>query len=159
MNILLTEAQYKRLVENNEEQNSKPSRYFDSIYGTSLSHTYDFGGKLTSDDVWSIWSKCRDNDDCDDMAQLIKNLPNSFPYYDVKKLSPRQKAEMIMGMASEYSPSDIVYFVVHKVYYENNVEQKRLEKLLPPEVEDNIRWVLSPESIEQIRNRFEIHEI
>jgi len=159
MNILLTEDQYTRLLENSTEINTKPSRYFDSLYGTNLSQTYDFGDNLTSDDVWDIWVRCRDNDDCNEISNLIKKLPTIFPYYNTRKLSPRQKVEIIMGMASEFSPSDIVYFSIHKVYYENNVEQKRLEKLLPPEVEDNIRWVLSPDSIKQIKDKFGIYEI
>ena len=154
MNIVITEQQYKLLLEYDQEVNNKPSRDFDEIYSTNLSQTYDFGGDLTSDDVWKIWSDCRDNDvNCDKLAKLVLDLPNSFPYYDAKKLSDRQKIEMIMGMASEYNPSDIVYFVAHKVYYENNIEQKKLEAQLPQEVRDNIRWVLSPDTILQSDRR------
>jgi hypothetical protein len=159
MNIIITEEQYKLLLENDQELNNKPSRDFDEIYGTNLSQTYDFGNNLTSDDVWNIWLDCRDNDNCVGIGNLILDLPKTFPYYDVKKLSQRQRLEIVLGMASEYNPSDIVSFAVHQVTYEHNVEQKRLEKQLPEEINDNIRWVLSPDTIEQIRNRFGIYEI
>ncbi len=160
MNIIITEAQYNRLIAEELEYNFKAAVLFDKIYGTNLSHQYDFGDNLTSDEVWNIWANCRENGErCEDLTRIINNLPNSFPYYDTQKLTGRQKLELIMGMASEYNPEDIVYFVVHKVYYENNAEQKRLEKQLPPEVEDKIRWVLSPGSIQQIRNKFGINEI
>ena len=139
--------------------NDKPSRRFDRIYGTNLSQKYDFGKDVSSDDIWDIWVKCRDNNECDAIAKLTRELPKLFPYYDTKKLSPRQKVEVILGMASEFNPSDIVYFAVHKVYFENNVEQQRLEKQLPPEVAANINWVLSPDTMEQIRNKFGINEI
>lgn len=159
MNIILTEDQYKRLILEDTEENFKAAVYFDKLYGTNLSHQYDFGPDLTSDGVWNMWAKCRNSGDCDELIKLVKNLQDMFPYYDVKKLTSDEKFELVMGMASEYNPADIVHFVVNKVYYENNVEQKRLEHQLPPEVADNIRWVLSPESMEQIRNKFGINEI
>lgn len=151
MNIIISE--------NSKEINSKPSREFDKIYGTNLSQTYNFPKDLSSDEIWDIWVNCRDNSNCGGIVDLIKQLPKLFPYYDIKKLTPRQKVEVIMGMASEYNPSDIVYFAVHKVEYGQNTEQKRLEKMLPPEVVKNINWVLSPDSMEQIRNKFGINEI
>lgn len=62
MNIVITEQQYRLLLENDQEVNTKPSRDFDEIYGTNLSQTYDFGNNLSSDDVWNLWVDCRDND-------------------------------------------------------------------------------------------------
>jgi hypothetical protein len=70
-----------------------------------------------------------------------------------------KRAEIIMGMASEYNPSDIIAFSVYGLTYENNIEQKRLEKQLPPEIGDKIGWVLSPDSIQHIRNKFGINEV
>lgn len=159
MNILITENQYRRLIESDIEINNKPAKDFDEIYGTSLSHTYDFGDDLTSDDVWEIWLSCRDNGDCDRIKQLIMDLPKTFPYYDMKKLNTEQKVWIIQGMASEFNPADIVYFAVDKVAYVNNQIQKSLENKLPKEVSDNIRWVLSPHSVDEIKNRFGINEI
>lgn len=159
MRILITETQYKTLIENRKEINSKPAVRFDKLYGTELSWKYDFGGDLSSDDVWDIWVSCREDANCQELEKLTKKLPTIFPYYDSKKLDDRQKEEVIMGMASEFNPADIVSFVVNKIYYQNNVEQKRLEKQLPQEVADNIRWVLSPESMEIIRNKFGVNEV
>lgn len=159
MNILITENQYQRLFESEVEINNKPAKDFDEIYGTSLSLKYDFGGELTSDDVWNIWVNCRDNDDCDGIKQLIVDLPRIFPYYDIKKLDINQKVWIIQGMASEFNPADIVYFAVDKVPYVDNLIQKRLESQLPKEVSDNIRWVLSPHSVDEIKNRFGLNEI
>lgn len=159
MNILITENQYTKLLKEYVEENFKSATYFDSLYGTKLSHRYDFPNKLSSDDVWDIWVNCRDNQNCDDMKRLIIELPKLFPYYDVTKLSTNKRAEIVMGMASEYNPADIVAFTIHGLTYGDNIDQKRLEKQLPNEVADNIRWVLSPESIQHIRNKFDINEI
>lgn len=159
MRIILTENQYKTLLENQKETNSKPAVHFDNIYGTDLSHRYDFGHDLSSDDVWDVWVECREFNRCEGIVALIHKLPKIFPYYDIKKLDDRQKVEVIMGMASEFNPADIVSFAVHKIYYSNNIEQKRLEKQLPKEVADNIRWVLSQESMEIIRNKFGVNEV
>lgn len=159
MNILITENQYKKLLKEYQEENFKSAVYFDELYGTNLSYKYDFPAKLNSDDIWDIWVDCRSNGKCEKMKALIIGLQKMFPYYDVSDLSPEKRAEIIMGMASEYNPSDIVAFSIYGITYENNIEQKRLEKQLPPEVAKNINWVLSPDSIQQIRNRFGINEI
>lgn len=159
MNILVTESQYIKLIKERTEENFKSATYFDNLYGTSLSHQYNFGDSLTSDDVWDIWVECRDNGKCGKMKKLMINLQKYFPYYDISRLNGEKRAEIIMGMASEYNPADIVSFTVHGLTYGDNIEQKRLEKQLPNEVADNIRWVLSPESIQQIRNKFDINEI
>lgn len=159
MKILITESQYKKLFEGRKEENFKSATHFDNLYGTNLSHRYEFLDNLNSDDVWDIWVDCRDGGDCEKMLYLINNLQSMFPYYDITKLDPNKRAEIIMGMASEYNPSDIISFTVHGLTYSDNVEQKRLEKLLPKEITDNMRWVLSPESIQQVRNKFDINEI
>lgn len=159
MNIQITEAQYKKLIENNIESNEKPAVIFDDLYGTELSQQYEFGDGLTSDDVWDIWVKCREFDDCNQILELTKKLPVIFPYIDLTKLDNRQKVEILMGMASEFNAFDIVSFVVHKIYGDNNLEQKRLIKQLPPEVAYNIQWVLSQHSMGIIRAKFDINEI
>jgi hypothetical protein len=82
-----------------------------------------------------------------------------FPYVDANKLKTKQKVEVLMGMASEYNPFDIVSFAVHKIYADKNVEQKRLEKQLPREITRNIQWVLSQHSMDIIRAKFGINEI
>ncbi len=159
MNILITENQYKQLIKEYKEENFKSAVYFDSLYGTSLSHQYDFGPNLNSDDVWDIWVNCRDFGRCDGIKVLIARLHEFFPYYDLNKIPYEKRFEIIMGMASEYSPSDIIAFSVYGITYENNIEQKRLEKQLPPEVAGNINWVLSPDSIQQVRDKFGVNEI
>lgn len=159
MNILLTESQYKKLIGEHKEENFKSAVVFDGLYGTQLSHQYDFGPNLTSDDVWDIWAECRDGGNCEEMKLLMVNLQRFFPYYDLSKISFQKRAEIIMGMASEYNPSDIISFSVQGITYEHNVEQKRLEKQLPPEIAKNINWVLSPDSIQHVRNKFGINEI
>lgn len=159
MNILVTESQYTKLLREYVEENFKSAAYFDSLYGTNLSYRYDFPNNLTSDDVWNTWVNCRENQSCDEIKKLIVRLPELFPYYDVTKLSPNKRLEVIMGMASEYNPSDIIAFSVYGLTYGDNVDQKRLEKQLPREVAENINWVLSPDSIQQIRNKFDINEI
>jgi hypothetical protein len=159
MNILITESQYNKLIKKHIEINSKPAVVFDSLYGTELSQQYDFGGDLTSDDVWNMWARCRENEDCNDILELSERLETIFPYISTKKLTTRQKIEILMGMSSEYNAFDIVSFVVHKIYGDNNIEQKRLEKQLPPEVAYNIQWVLSQHSMNIIRAKFGINEI
>jgi hypothetical protein len=159
MNILITESQYNKLIKKHIEINSKPAVVFDSLYGTKLSQQYDFGGDLTSDDAWNMWARCRENEDCNDILELSERLETIFPYINTKKLTTRQKIEILMGMSSEYNAFDIVSFVVHKIYGDNNVEQKRLEKQLPPEVAYNIQWVLSQHSMNIIRAKFGINEI
>ena len=159
MNILITESQYKKLVKKQIETNSKPSVVFDSLYGTELSQQYDFGNNLTSDDVWNMWVRCREDEGCDDILGLTNDLQKIFPYIDISKLNNQEKVEVLMGMASEYNAFDIVSFVVHKIYGRNNLEQKRLEKQLPPEVARNIQWVLSQHSMNIIRAKFGINEI
>lgn len=159
MNIIITESQYNRLLKEDKEVNFKSAAFFDLLYGTELSHKYNFPANLSSDDVWDIWVECRNGGDCGKMEALIIALPKFFPHYDISELNARKRAEIIMGMASEYNPSDIIAFTIHGINYENNIEQKRLEKQLPPEVVKNIRWVLSPDSIQQIRNKFGINEI
>lgn len=159
MNILITEDQYKKLIENHVETNSKPAVLFDSLYGTELSQQYDFGDNITSDDVWNMWARCRENEDCNDILELSERLQDIFPYIDTTKLNTREKIEVLMGMSSEYNAFDIVSFVVHKIYGSNNIEQKRLEKQLPPEVARNIQWVLSQHSMNIIRAKFGINEI
>lgn len=159
MVIQITETQYKRLIENHIESNDKPAVTFDNLYGTELSQQYSFGDGLTSDDVWGMWVKCRDFDNCDEILELTKRLPVIFPYIDSSKLTTRQKVEMLMGMSSEFNAFDIVSFVVHKIYGDKNIEQKRLEKQLPPEVAHNIQWVLSQHSMNIIRTKFGINEI
>jgi hypothetical protein len=159
MNILITENQYNRLVKEHTEFNSKPAVTFDMLYGTNLSKQYDFGDGLSSDDVWGMWVKCRDNNDCDDIIELSNRLQVIFPYINASKLTDRQKVEVIMGMASEFNPFDIVSFAVHKIYGDNNLEQKRLTTQLPPEVAYNVQWVLSQHSMDIIRTKFGINEI
>jgi hypothetical protein len=159
MNIILTESQYCKLLENQIEINSKPAVTFDSIYGTNLSQQYDFGDGLTSDDVWGMWVKCRDYDDCDDILELSNRLQTIFPYINTSKLTNKQKVEILMGMSSEFNAPDIVSFAVHKIYGDKNIEQKRLTKQLPPEVAYNLQWVLSQHSMDIIRSKFGINEI
>jgi hypothetical protein len=159
MNILITENQYNRLVKEQKEINSKPAVTFDLLYGTNLSQQYDFGDGLSSDDVWNMWVKCRDNNDCDDLIEVVNRLETIFPYIDTSKLTDRQKVEIIMGMASEFNPFDIVSFAVHKIYGDNNLEQKRLVKQLPTEITHNLQWVLSQHSMDIIRSKFDINEI
>jgi hypothetical protein len=159
MNILITESQYNKLIKKHREINEKPSVRFDNLYGTKLSHQYDFGDNLTSDDVWDMWVKCRDEQDCDDILNLSKRVGVIFPYIDANKLKTKQKIEILMGMASEYNPFDIVSFAVHKIYADKNIEQKRLEKQLPPEVAHNLQWVLSQHSMDIVRTKFGINEI
>jgi hypothetical protein len=156
MKLILTERQYKTLLESQVEVNDKPSVTFDRLYGTNLSQEYDFGDGLTSDDVWAFWVDCRDNNKCENVYSLIKKLPIIFPYYDVKKLTDRQKLEILIGMASEFNPSDIVNFAVHEIYGYNNQEHQELVKQLPADVAYNVQWVLSPDSIQQVKNKFGI---
>jgi hypothetical protein len=159
MNILITESQYNKLIKKHREINEKPSVNFDNLYGTELSQQYDFGDNLTSDDVWDMWVKCREDEDCTDILNLSERLTTIFPYIDTNNLTTRQKIEILMGMASEYNPFDIVSFAVHKIYGDNNVEQKRLVKQLPPEVAYNLQWVLSQHSLDIVRTKFGINEI
>lgn len=160
MHIVITESQYRKLIKNHIEPNSKPAVIFDELYGTELAQQYEFGGGLTSDDVWNMWVRCReDENDCNDILELTKRLPVIFPYINTAKLTTRQKVEILMGMSSEYNAFDIVSFVVHKIYGDNNLEQKRLIKQLPPEVAYNIQWVLSQHSMNIIRAKFGINEI
>lgn len=153
MRIIISEEQVNKL------KNFKPSKFFDNLYKTNLSYEYDLR-PYNEDEIWDKWMKYSNNGnfdgDIEPFLEVLKILPKSFPYIDVSKLNLDQKKDILLGMVSGFNPEDIYYFTVLKIKYHNNIEQHNLEQQLPKEVVKNINWVLSPSSIEIIKNKFNL---
>lgn len=156
MNILLTEGQIKKVIIENIDNipNIKSAELFDLKYGTDISMKYDFS-PYTEDELWRISLECTLNDDCDKYKKILDEfLPKIFNYVDVTNLPYMKKHYILIGMISGYNVSDIIWFTINGVTFKNNLEQHELIKELPKDVENDIRWVLSPDTIKKIRNRF-----
>ena len=152
MNILITENQFNLILEAQEEENFKPARYFDKIHRTNLSQTYDFGNGLSSNEVWKIVKECIDNQNCEELETLAKNLTfKQFPLKGVEKLPIDQKIDIILGMASELNVDDIIHFTVRGIKHFNNVEVNRFLDTLPQDIYDGINWVMSPETLKRVK--------
>jgi len=151
MKLILTESQFKRIFEA-RHQNFKPAREFDKIYGTSLGQTYNFGGKLTSDDVWDMFGDCYDYDDCDNLRELIYQLDESmFPFPGVENLDISTKIDILQGMASELNFDDIVHFAVRK---KTGITDKSFDKFfkgLKPNQQDQLQWIASPKTVKTLK--------
>jgi hypothetical protein len=63
---------------------------------------------------------------------------------------------ILQGMIARFNPFDIVYFAKHGVIYGSNVEQHKLMKDLPLGVGKHLKWVVSPETMQEIKNKFDI---
>jgi len=139
--------------------NDKPALNFDRLYGTNLSQEYDFT-PYTEDEIWDRWTSHsnygRFDGDPKPFYETLKILPKAFPYIDVKKYDKEVQRNIMLGMVSGFNPEDIYYFSVLKVMAYKNIEQKLLEEKLPSEVAHNIQWVLSPGSIQIIKDKFSI---
>lgn len=139
--------------------NDKPALNFDKMYGTQLSQEYDFS-PYTEDEIWARWCRYSNygnfNGDPKPFIETLKILPKAFPYIDVTKYDKEVQKNIMLGMVSGFNPEDIYYFSVLKVMAYKNIEQKKLEEKLPPEVARNIQWVLSPGSIQIIKDKFSI---
>ena len=153
MKIIITEDQFRAVFKRSPIPNHKPAVEFDKKYGTELAGHYDFS-PYTEDDIWNFWLDCRDNDDCDNFKKTFEILPKAFPYINMYKLTGGDKRDLILGMVSGFNPADIVWFTVKGVKAYMNIEQKELEGKLPNGV--RFGWVLSPESLQQVREKFEI---
>lgn len=157
MKMIINEEQHHDLMKN--IPNDKPAKRFDELYGTNLSHKYDLS-PYTEDEIWDRWLLFVEygsfNGDPKPFYETLKILPKAFPYVDVSKLDIDTKKDIMLGMVSGYNPEDIYFFAIQKVYFYMNKEQKELMDKLPPEVAHNLQWVLSPGSIEQIKNKFSI---
>lgn len=152
MNILLTEAQYNYLLETEVEQNFKPARYFDRIHGTNTAQSYDFGDNLSSEDVWKIAKNCFGGDDCDEIKKLANRLNSDMiPIKNVEKLPLETKIDILMGMASELNVYDIYHFSVRGIKHFNNLEVNNFLDTLPQDIYDGINWVMSPETLKEVK--------
>lgn len=155
MKVIFTENQLKNIIleEYNPNFNHKPAKEFDKLYGTNVSLKYDFS-PYTEDEVWEKWLLFRDEGIKKPFIETLKILRGAFPFVDITKLDLETRINIMLGMVSGFNPEDIIFFSIHKVSYYRNFEQKDLESKLPPEVVQNLQWVLSPNTIELIRNRF-----
>ena len=160
MKIIITEEQFDDIFGKKKRiPNDKPALNFDKLYGTNLSQQYDFS-PYTEDEIWDRWTSysnyAKFDGDPKPFLETLKILPKAFPYIDVNKYDVDTKRDIMLGMVSGFNPEDIYYFSILKVPYYKNIEQKLLEEKLPPEVTQKIQWVLSPSSIEVIKNRFSV---
>ena len=150
---------FENLNKKERRPNDKPALNFDKLYGTNLSHEYDFS-PYTEDEIWDMWTSFNNlglfNGDPKPFYKTLRILPKAFPYIDVSKYDEKIQKDIMLGMVSGFNPEDIYYFSVLKVPSSKNIEQKMLEEKLPREVSRNIQWVLSPSSIEHIKNKFSI---
>lgn len=149
----MTEDQLKT-IKTLINENFKPAEVFDKIYGTDLSHKYDLS-PYGENEIWDRWLKYMDGDK-EPFNETLWILEKSFPWVNIKKYDNKIKNDIMLGMVSGFNPEDIYFFSIQKVPYYKNIEQKKLEKELPVEVVNNINWVLSPGSIQKIRNRFNL---
>lgn len=158
MKIIVTESQYKNVIKK-RIPNDKPSKKFDELYGTNLSQEYDFS-PYTEDEIWDRWNDYANFGEFDGdpkpFIETLKILPKAFPYVNVNKYDLDTQKDIMLGMVSGYNPEDIYHFAIQKVYAYKNIEQKKLEEKLPPEVSRNLQWVLSPGSLQQVKNKFSI---
>ena len=135
--------------------NDMPAYNFDKLYGTNISKKYDFG-KYTEEEIWGYWLKCRSGGSCDNFVKVFNILPTIFPYISFKDKSDEMKSRVLQGMIARFNPFDIVYFVKHGMTYDINNEQKQLMKDLPLRIGKGLRWVLSPETMMDIKIKFDI---
>lgn len=151
MNLVITESQFRRILEG-RHSNFKPAREFDKIYGTTLGQTYNFGDKITSDDVWDMLQDCYDYDDCDNLRSLVNDLDESmFPYPNVENLDISTKIDIIQGMASELNFDDVVHFAIKK---KTGLTDKKFNKFynnLKINQQDHLQWIASPKSLKVIK--------
>lgn len=156
MKIVITESQFDDLM---NPPNDKPSKRFDELYGTNLSKKYDLS-PYTEDEIWRRWTDYSNlgkfDGDIKPFIETLKILPKAFPYVDVTKYDIDTQKDIMLGMVSNYNPDDIIHFAINKIYAYKNIEQKILQQQLPSGVAHNIQWVLSPSSIQQIKNKFGI---
>lgn len=156
MKVIITEEQFRLLTENqSDDENFKPARFFDQIYGTNLAQKYDLS-PLNEELIWKLWLKCRDKDECEDFYKTFKFLPKIFPYVDYSKVDMETLYSIMHGVLSEFNKEDIIFFSINKVPYFRNLAQKKLEEQLPEDVRKNINWVFSPHTIKIIKKRFSI---
>jgi len=155
MIILLSESQLKRLVEHNFNINDMPAYNFDKLYGTNISKKYDFG-KYTEEEIWGYWLNCRGGNGCHEFKNVFNILPTIFPYIDFKDKDDEMKSMVLQGMIARFNPFDIIYFAQHGMIYGINKEQHRLMDQLPIEIGKKLKWVLSPETMEQIKLKFDM---
>jgi hypothetical protein len=135
--------------------NDMPAYNFDKLYGTNISKKYDFLN-YTEEEIWGYWLKCRDGEGCHDFVKVFKILPTIFPFISFKDKSDDMKSMILQGMIARFNPFDIVYFAKHGVIYGSNVEQHKLMKDLPLGVGKHLKWVVSPETMQEIKNKFDI---
>ena len=135
--------------------NDMPAYNFDKLYGTNISKKYDFG-KYTEEEIWSYWLKCRSGKGCNEFIKVFEILPKIFPFISFVDKSNDMKSMVLQGMIARFNPFDIVYFAKHGVIYDSNTEQHQLKKDLPLGVGKQIKWVVSPETMEQIKIKFDL---
>jgi hypothetical protein len=156
MKIVITETQLEELSKTKPETfNKKPAELFDKKYGTKLSKRYSFV-PYTEMELQKKWDKCILTENCDELGKCFEVIEKNFPYVKYGILGDETKYNILCGMLSRFNPQDILFFSISKVPYFLNKPQKELEEKLPDDVRNDIQWVLSPSSIDIIKNKFSI---
>lgn len=140
-----------------EVRNFKPSVLFDEKYGTSISQEYKFPFDLTADEVWNIIDY--DNKYYDKYHKLSKkfmklfnNFTNEyFPYVDFNTIDDNTKNAILCGMSSGFNKDDIIWFSIKNMFYGINHEVNNEVNKFPKEIQDDIQWVMSPNTLKKIK--------
>ena len=138
--------------------NDKPSLRFDQKYGTNLSKKYSYPDDLDEDEVSKILKYCQNKQErCDEVGKLIDNLTSQYiDIPNVEGLPKNQKMDILYGMTSNFNEDDIKWFSIDNIKQYNNTEiNKKIEEELPTDVQEDINWVLSPQTYEKIKSNFD----
>lgn len=147
-----------------EFKNFKPSKFFDSKYGTTLSQDYTFPFDLTADEVYGIIRYDIDyykkhNVESEKYEILIDNLTNEyFPYVNFDDIDKRQKECILSGMASCFNSDDIIWFSVYEMFAYKNIEVNSETDKFPKVIEKDIQWVMSPSTLSNMKKQLKKNE-
>ena len=89
MKILISENQLEKLITENS-LNFCASERFDNLYGTKLSHRYDFS-PYREEDLQKKWYICSYLKECEDFNKFFHIIKTAFPYVDYSKLDEETK--------------------------------------------------------------------
>lgn len=169
MKIILREEQLNNLIESRYDttHNYKPSLDFDLKHGTKLSQKYFLPLAVKDDECWEIFSKCKlyrylppmpehiREAYCDYWKNIVNSLSsNNFPYPNVDFLPKEIKEDILCGMASGLNFDDIVWYSIRGIKnYMNKKVKEEIKRIFPKNIDDDINWVISPETLEKMKDQ------
>jgi len=157
----------KKYDRNKPPTNFKPAATFDSKHGTNLSQQYVYPLGLSADEIYETYSWCRlsqfqpriDPNQtkayCASWDSIVNNLRYvHFPYDGVESLDLEVKEEILCGMASSFNFDDIVYYSIRGIKsYMNGDVKDEIKRTFPENINRDIQWVISPETLEKMKDQ------